>query len=204
MPPPGAPNCEPHYWAEPGHEDPIAFCTKGKNIYVVTSGTVCRIYSSEVSSFPVPPCPTFTTRIPIDVTSAHGTRARRSVWATLTDGTAIALCVATTCRATAIALYVATTHRAIVIAFCVGTTPSAAAIVDICLPTAHRAVAIANCFAYNISAIVNCCPCPTDGPALPSSCIYLMGPSKSSGDDGCCGRIREDGWRRLGTHDTSS
>ncbi|KAJ7352106.1 hypothetical protein DFH08DRAFT_805387 [Mycena albidolilacea] len=47
MPPPGAPNCEPHYWAEPGHEDPIAFCAKGKNIYVVTSGTVCGIYSSE-------------------------------------------------------------------------------------------------------------------------------------------------------------
>ncbi|KAJ7661216.1 hypothetical protein B0H14DRAFT_3540250 [Mycena olivaceomarginata] len=195
MPPPGASNCEPFYWAEPGHEDPIAFCAKGKNIYVVTSGTVCGIYSSEVSSFPVPPGPTFTTRIPIGVTFTHGTRARRGV----TDGTAIALYVATTRRATAIALDVATTCRATAITLC------AAAIVGICLPTAHQAIAVADCFAYDASAIVNrCrCPCPTDAPA-PSSRIYLTGPSKSSGDDGCCGRIREDGWRQLGTHDTSS
>ncbi|KAJ7315620.1 hypothetical protein DFH08DRAFT_820539 [Mycena albidolilacea] len=47
MPPPGADRCIPNYWAEPGDEDPVAFCAQGNRIYVVTSGTVCGVFSSE-------------------------------------------------------------------------------------------------------------------------------------------------------------
>ncbi|KAJ7902904.1 hypothetical protein B0H14DRAFT_3422365 [Mycena olivaceomarginata] len=47
MPPPGADRCIPNYWAEPGNEDPVAFCAKRNRIYVVTSGTVCGVFSSE-------------------------------------------------------------------------------------------------------------------------------------------------------------
>jgi hypothetical protein len=47
MPPSGADCCIPKYWAEPGHEDPVAFCAQGNQIYVVMSGTVCGVFSSE-------------------------------------------------------------------------------------------------------------------------------------------------------------
>ncbi|KAF8139328.1 hypothetical protein K438DRAFT_1785799 [Mycena galopus ATCC 62051] len=48
MPPAGAGHCEPRYWCEVGHEDPDIFCAQGRKLYVVTRGTVCGIFSSEL------------------------------------------------------------------------------------------------------------------------------------------------------------
>ncbi|KAJ7743977.1 hypothetical protein B0H14DRAFT_3514769 [Mycena olivaceomarginata] len=47
MPPLGTECCIPNYWAEPGHEDPVAFCAQGNWIHVVMSGTVRGCFSSE-------------------------------------------------------------------------------------------------------------------------------------------------------------
>ncbi|KAJ7300382.1 hypothetical protein DFH08DRAFT_979729 [Mycena albidolilacea] len=49
MPPPGADRCIPNYWAEPGDEDPVAFCAQGNRIYVVTSGTVCGVFFQRIN-----------------------------------------------------------------------------------------------------------------------------------------------------------
>ncbi|KAJ7767061.1 hypothetical protein B0H14DRAFT_3509884 [Mycena olivaceomarginata] len=47
MPPPGRSHCCPPFIPEPGHEDVLAFCSKGGRLYVVTNGTRNGVYTSE-------------------------------------------------------------------------------------------------------------------------------------------------------------